>query len=166
MKSKVNRVVKCAAFLGLVLSAQLVAANGAAVSHSHNGRTHSHPLPSEGLSHSHGAGNGSPNNTLSGWVKVGDAGGATGKEFFLKKGSLEVLTNSFSVIGQELGKATRRVDLFHYVISFQDCKNQMGYLNNFNLSGKFVYKTEFVIGASSVASSIADVICGAGAKYL
>lgn len=170
MKNKVNRVVKCVAFFGLALSTQIVAANGAAVSHSHNGRTHSHPLPSEGLSHSHGAENSSPNHAQSanGWIKIGDAGANKINRilFHIKQGSLEVKGTYLQAIGRETHTLTNEVQLLYYAISFEDCKNELGYLNNFKLNGSFAGKSEFVFGSGTVATSIAEAICGAGAKYI
>lgn len=170
MKSKVNRVVKCVAFFGLALSTQLVGANGAAVSHSHNGRTHSHPLPSEGLSHSHGAGNAASSpNTGGQWIDIGGTtgiGGFGGIDFYLKRGSLEIGKGYLKVMGQSVDRISHRVELSHYVVSFQDCKNQAGIVENYTIRGRLIGQTDFVFGGRSMASYIADVICGAGAKYI
>ena len=160
---------KCVAFLGLVVLPQLVGANGAAVSHSHNGRTHSHPLPSEGLSHSHGAGNVSPTRSDSQWSGIATTvgiGGYGGSDFYLKRDSLDVGKDSFRALGKRVDKITHDIELSYYVVSFQDCKNQVGVVNYYTIQGRFMGKVEFASGAGSVTSVIADIICEAGAKSL
>lgn len=162
MKSKVNRVVKCVAFLGLVLSAQLVAANGAAVSHSHNGRTHSHPLPSEGLSHSHSHSHSAQRQKQvpsADWIFIGQTDETFPTKYYAKVSSLRKTSDTVAILGQIRYSLTKTTALAFWSVSRRDCSTEYGKLNIRFLDSGQAGSVPFALGGTSIGSSIAEQLC-------
>ena len=158
MKGKVNRVVRCAAFLGLALSAQLVGANGEAVSHSHNGRTHSHPLPSEGLSHSHSAQR-QKQAPSDDWIFIGQTDETFPTKYYAKVSSLRKTSDTVTILGQIRYSLTKTTALAFWSVSRRDCSTEYGKLNIRFLDSGQAGSVPFALGGTSMGSSIADQLC-------
>ena len=87
----------------------------------------------------------------------------------IKSGSLEFTetkggTTIALVVGRDSNQKTSQITLEKWYVSAIDCKNKMGKLVTLSISGEYKYENDFVFSGGSVASSIAEAICGA-AEY-
>lgn len=99
------------------------------------------------------------------WVPVASIK-STGTEFSIKKGSGELLQNKagesiYVVVGRDHSKKDSRVELQKWYVRAQDCQSKQGQLVSLSLKGEFLFENDFVFNAGSVASTIAEAICGA-----
>ena len=151
-------------FLALLLITPFITAqaNGP-VSHQHNGRTHSHVLPGTGVNHTHGQGARQPNQQSNdnGWVFISE--GNTAK-IYAKKGSFKTENGYFEIVTKESYKSSNTVGIYKRRVSANDCRNEMGQLLTFDLSGKLIATNDFAFGAGNVGSTIAEFICGVAKK--
>ncbi|WP_157079218.1 hypothetical protein [Serratia ficaria] len=82
--------------------------------------------------------------------------------FYGKNGSAEHLKGVHSVIIQQVPTNQRydkKVYYTRFSVSDNDCKRGMGSVNVYDLSGKNMFKSDYVSGGNSVGASIADVVC-------
>lgn len=63
------------------------------------------------------------------------------------------------VISRSTTKANKRIDLEKKYVSLANCRNGMGKIVTLNVSGKYEYENDFVIGGGTVATAIAEFIC-------
>lgn len=151
--------------VALITSSAVFAGAGAPVKHNHNGRTHTHPLPAEGANHNHTK-SGSrhtprqPGN--SGWTLLSSSKGIGNfvTNYYGKSGSLTIQKNHATIIGKVNDSLIKTVELYKWSVPISTCHNQIGKMLWYKVDGKYVGSTDYVSGAGSVASSIADAICG------
>jgi hypothetical protein len=84
----------------------------------------------------------------------------------IKPGSLEFSetrggTSIATVIGKVHDTKTSHINLYRWYVSATDCKNKMGKVVSLNISGDFLFDNDFVFGSGSIATAIAEIICGA-----
>jgi hydroxyethylthiazole kinase-like sugar kinase family protein len=101
-----------------------------------------------------------------GWVEIASDDDST---WHIKSGSLEFRktkggVNIASVIGRISNNKTSQVALRKWYVSAVDCKNKMGKVVTLDISGDYKFENDFVEGAGTIASSMAEAICGA-AEY-
>lgn len=102
------------------------------------------------------------------WIRVAET---DSRNWEVKAGSLEVGQTKGNVdivfvIGRVHEKTTKQITVGKWYVSLADCSREMGKLVTLDLDGKFRYENEFVYGAGSVASGIAEAICGAHAQQV
>lgn len=83
----------------------------------------------------------------------------------IKTGSLEELKTKGGVdvaivIGRVSNRKTRQIDLEKWYVSVADCDRELGKLVTLDLDGKYKFENDFVFEGGSVASRIAEMICG------
>lgn len=157
------RVVLLSTIATTMLSVSVHAAAGSPVAHSHNGRSHSHSLPTTGKNHTHNG----KKKVLStdagkGWTNFSTASNSYYTDF--KDGSYEERENK---AGDDIGVLILKrrwmnedkTDLEKAYIKKKDCLKGHGTIVFLNLKGEFQYETDFAEGAGLVSSSIARIIC-------
>lgn len=102
------------------------------------------------------------------WVLVGDAGGTT---WAVQKSSFYLGKNGAGVpiavvTGRQVDKSTTRIDLQKWYVPLNACAAGSGKLTTTTLDGQFLYENDYLKGAGSVASDIADFICAVYALEL
>ena len=78
----------------------------------------------------------------------------------LAKAKLSNGQDGFLMTGRNIDKKTKKITLVNWTISKQDCIKKQGTLNTFDINGKYSYDNNFVFGAGSMGSIIAETICG------
>ncbi len=101
-----------------------------------------------------------------GWSEVANNGNTT---WHIKDGSLEFRKTKGGayiavVVGRITDSKTSQITLRKWYVSAIDCKKKMGKLVTLDISGEYKGENDFVEGAGTIATSIADIICGA-AEY-
>jgi len=157
----------------LFASSLLLAKQTAPVKHSHNGRTHTHPLPSTGIHHNHNKSTHSSSQKKtyqnSHWVFVVSSRilPSTAKYkniYHAKAGSLRISNNKVIVIGKVADTLRNTIKLEKWSVPLSHCRNQMGKISWYKIDGKYIGASDFVFGSGNVASGIAEVICNAALK--
>lgn len=102
------------------------------------------------------------------WIRVAETDSANWE---VKPGSLEVgqtrgNVDIVFVIGRLHDKTTKQITVGKWYVSLADCNREMGKLVILDLDGKFRYENEFVYGAGSAATGIAEAICGAHSQQV
>ena len=69
-----------------------------------------------------------------------------------------------AVVGRIANKKTKKVELRKWYVSIEDCDRKMGKLVTLDIDGKFQFENDFVFGAGTIATSVAEGICG-GYEY-
>jgi len=160
---KVLSLIVC--FLLLTIS-PVMAEKGKSITHNHGNRTHSHPLPAEGLNHSHNK----PvlhikkkSKKSSEWVLITK----TLRDIYKTK------IGSFKTMRTDNGDEVPRIIISRYNIASRntyftqdwvsptDCNEGYGRVNATNMQGRPIFTDYFVAGGGNVASAIADTICAA-----
>lgn len=72
-------------------------------------------------------------------------------------GGLEIA----AVVGRSLDKKTRRIELRKWYVTLQDCSRKLGKLVTLRLDGTYFFDNDFVFGSETIASQVAEIICGA-----
>lgn len=67
------------------------------------------------------------------------------------------------VIGRINNSKTKQVTVGKWYVTLSDCSREMGTIVTLDLDGKFRFENDFVFGAGSVATAIAESICAAHA---
>ena len=88
------------------------------------------------------------------------------QKFEIKSGSLEISktrsgTPIAVVIGRDHGPNTSKIDVWKAYVPLKDCISESGVIVTTNMAGVYQYQNEFVFDGGSVASSLAEAICGA-----
>ncbi len=78
-------------------------------------------------------------------------------EFSKTKGGTSIAV----VIGRTTDTRTSRIDLYKWYVSATDCKNKMGKVVSLKIDGTYQFENDFVFGSGSVATAMAEAICGA-----
>ncbi|MEL0169194.1 MAG: hypothetical protein VW877_13815 [Pseudomonadaceae bacterium] len=65
------------------------------------------------------------------------------------------------VIGRITDTKTSRIDLYKWYVSVSDCNKQMGKVVTLNIDGSYQFENDFVFGSGSIATAMAELICGA-----
>ena len=98
-----------------------------------------------------------------GWVEIASDDDST---WHIKAGSLEFGktkggTSIASVIGRISNSKTSQVALRKWYVSAVDCKKKMGKVVTLDISGEYKFENDFVEGAGTIATAMAEAICGA-----
>ena len=67
--------------------------------------------------------------------------------------------DGFLMTGRSIDKKTKKITLVNWSIAKQDCIKKQGTLNTFDINGKYSYDNNFVFGAGSMGSIVAETIC-------
>jgi hypothetical protein len=99
------------------------------------------------------------------WIPVAETEKST---WHVKPGSLEIAKTKgqvdiVAVVGRFANKSTSKIDLHKWYVAVSDCQRQMGKVVTLNIDGTFAFENDFVFGSGSVASGLAEAICGAHA---
>ena len=65
-----------------------------------------------------------------------------------------------AVNGRVFTASTKRIDVYQWYVKVNDCVNRIGGMVTLNARGEFVFENDFTFGAGSIASTIAELICG------
>lgn len=98
-----------------------------------------------------------------GWVNAANSDDAV---WDIKSGSLEEIKTKggnaiVTVVGRISNKSTKRIDVSKWYVSLADFDRKMGKIVTLDIDGKYKYENEFVDSSGSIASAIAELICGA-----
>lgn len=104
-------------------------------------------------------------NAQSEWINIA-ASSEGNMQWDVQPGSLEFSqtkggTTIAVVIGRVTYKKTSRIDLYKWYVSATDCKKQMGKVVSLNIDGTYQFENDFVFGSGSIATAMAEAICGA-----
>lgn len=104
-----------------------------------------------------------PSTAEDGWVEIARYEDSI---WHVKSGSLEFGktkggTPIAAVIGRVSNFKTSEVALSKWYVSAVDCKRKMGKVITLNISGDYQFENDFVEGAGTIATAMADAICGA-----
>lgn len=95
------------------------------------------------------------------WIRVAETDDSTWE---VKPGSFEVSQTKGKqdiavVIGRINNSKTKQVTVGKWYVTLYDCSREMGKMVTLDLDGKFRFENDFVFGAGSVATAIAESIC-------
>ncbi|WP_448173020.1 hypothetical protein [Rhizobacter fulvus] len=87
-------------------------------------------------------------------------------KWHVKSGSLESTktrggTPIAVVIGRISNETTKRIDLFKWYVPIQDCERGLGKVVSLGIDGEYKFENDFVNGSGSIATAMAEAICGA-----
>jgi hypothetical protein len=99
------------------------------------------------------------------WINIA-ASAESNMRWDIQPGSLEFSTNKggsaiAAVVGRITNTKTSTINLYKWYVSGVDCKKKMGTIVSLNISGEYLFENDFVFGSGSVATAIAETICGA-----
>ena len=82
-----------------------------------------------------------------------------------KHGSFQRIKNKagqdvFVILGKGVNTRTKQVDLEKWYVRAADCARQQGKLVTLTIDGEYKYENDFVFGAGTIASGMAEFICG------
>lgn len=102
------------------------------------------------------------------WPKVAETDDT---EWRFQPGSLEITKNKRGaqiavVAGKATEKKTKRIELFKKYVSAADCRRRQGKIVSLNINNDFEYENDFLIGSGSVASELAELVCGSALKII
>jgi hypothetical protein len=97
-----------------------------------------------------------------GWVEVGSVETTT---YSIKTASYSLETNRngeevATVIGRSVESKSTRVEVHKWYVSSADCSRGYGSLVTLTINGDFDFDNEFVVNSGSMASLLAELICG------
>ena len=109
----------------------------------------------------------------SGWIIIAETGKKPnnglrweGKprslEFSETKGGTPIAV----IVGKIFNKKTSYADLYQWYVSAGDCKRGMGKVISLDVSGNFVFENDFVFGSETIATALAETVCGAADRAL
>ncbi len=78
-------------------------------------------------------------------------------EFSKTKGDIFIAV----VVGRITDPKTSKISLYKWYVSASDCKAKMGKVVTLDISGEYKFENDFVFGSGSIATSMAELICGA-----
>ncbi|MGB0851432.1 MAG: hypothetical protein ACPGTP_09295 [Bacteroidia bacterium] len=139
-----------------------IADAGKPTRHSHDGRVHTHPLPSTGINHKHSTG---LSESSEQWLMVSASGGSGDKydyEYHIKKGVIYIENNSFTVIGRQKDNIKKTVNIGKWSVPVDHCKNEMGSFSIYTISGDHEKTSDFVFNCGSVVCTLAKITCDSG----
>lgn len=96
---------------------------------------------------------------VAGWTFLASVGGS---DYYSKDGSLRESKGVRSIIFQDVPASKSgdaKVLYGRFTIPLQACKDEIGQITIYELSGKVAGKYDYVKGGSNVAAYIADMIC-------
>jgi hypothetical protein len=110
------------------------------------------------------AGIGTSVHAKSEWINI--AVSSTNMRLDVQAGSLEFSktkggTAIVVVIGKITHPITSRIELYKWYVSAIDCKREMGKVVSLNIDGVYQFENDFVFGSGSIATLMAEAICGA-----
>ena len=104
----------------------------------------------------------------SGWIQVAETDDV---QWHFQPGSLSFNKNKGGtaialVVGKTTSKRSRKIELYKWYVAGADCRRKMGKLVALDINDSFSYENEFVFGSGSVASALAETICGAASQSI
>ncbi len=98
-----------------------------------------------------------------GWLYILDTNDEAHK-YYAQKGSFEMTKNKAgdpisAVTGRVIDTSTSMIELQKWYVRDADCDAKQGELVTLKLDGTFLYNNDFIFGAGSVASGLAQFIC-------
>lgn len=97
------------------------------------------------------------------WTKI--TSNNDGVVWYIKNGSLEfTATKNETPIALVVGRVNwgknKKINLNKWYVSAEDCAQEMGKVVTLDIGGSYLFETDFVFKAGTVASNLAEVICG------
>ena len=77
-------------------------------------------------------------------------------EFSKTKGGTPIV----AVIGKTTNTKTSSIELYKWYVSADDCGRKMGKVVSLKISGEFSFENDFVFDSGTIASGLAEFICG------
>ena len=107
-----------------------------------------------------------PADTRDSWIAIAESQDSLWQ---VQPGSLNFGNNKngtaiASVVGKITAKRSQKIDLHKWYVSGSDCRSKMGKLVTLKIDGSFSHENDFVFGSGSVASAMAETICGAAMR--
>lgn len=97
------------------------------------------------------------------WIHIAETDDGT--RFEAKPGSFEFSKTRGDIpvavlVGRQFTLKSKKIDLQKWYVNAVDCKNKMGKLVTLSVSGDFKFESDFVFDGGTIASTIAEFICG------
>ncbi|MDM1715571.1 hypothetical protein [Thiopseudomonas alkaliphila] len=98
------------------------------------------------------------------WINIASLPGDS-KKLDVQPGSFEFSkTKGGTPIAVVVGKITdtksANISLYKWYVSLEDCQRKMGKVVSLNVNGEFAFENDFVFGSGSIATVMAETICG------
>lgn len=155
--------------LGIIFIAtsSVYAAAGKPVHHKHGERSHSHPLPTTGVNHSHNKGPSKKKSPTKytprpGWFYITESDKSV---YEGKNGTFEIVNTKggkrvASLLTEIRGiNGNNKVSHYERYVPVTDCRKGYGTVVALGLDGAYVFESDWVADGSNVASGLADEIC-------
>ena len=98
------------------------------------------------------------------WVKVSSSKSSgtvwEGKPSSLEYSKTKAGVPIIVVVGRKSNTSKQEVSLQKWYVTADDCKNKKGKVVTLKITGEFDYETDFVFGGDTVATSLAEFVCG------
>ena len=97
------------------------------------------------------------------WIRIAETDDTT---WDVKPGSFEVGKTKGQapiavVVGRTTDNSSKRIRVYKWYVSLDDCNREMGKVVSLNVDGTYVFENDFVFGSGNIAAAMAQSICGA-----